>query len=65
MVTYTPELIKEIGNAIAAYGLVLRAAWFGTEVPPQFESFKDLSEEDLFHRMTILKEFHKEISKNE
>ncbi len=65
MVTYTPELIKEIGNAIAAYGIVLSAAWTGTQVPRQFESFKYLPEEDLHRRMKLLKDFHKEISQNE
>ena len=62
MVTYTDELIKEIGNAIAAYGLILSAAWTGTQVPHQFEAFKHLPEEDLHRRMKLLKDFHKEIS---
>lgn len=65
MVNYTPELIKEIGNAIAAYGIILRAAWTGTEVPQQFEAFKYLPDEDLHRRMQLLKDFHKEISQNE
>lgn len=65
MVTYTPELIKEIGNAIAAYGIILSAAWMGTEVPAKFESFKYLSDEDLHRRMQLLKDFHKEISQYE
>lgn len=65
MVKYTPELVKEIGNAIAAYGVILRYASLGMDVPKQFEKFKDFPEEDLHHRMTILKDFHKEISTNE
>ena len=61
MVTYdiqiqmTDDLIKEIGNAIAAYGLILGAAWAGTQVPRQFEAFKSLPDEDLHRRMTLLK----------
>lgn len=62
MVKYTPELVKEIGNAIAAYGVILRYASLGMEVPKQFEKFKDFPEENLFYRIALLKEFHKEIS---
>ena len=47
MVKYTPELVKEIGNAIAAYGVILRYASLGMDVPVQFEKFKDFSEENL------------------
>ena len=65
MVKYTPELVKEIGNAIAAYGVILRYASLGMDVPVQFEKFKDFSEEDLHRRMKLLKDFHKEISQNE
>ena len=65
MVKYTPELVKEIGNAIAAYGVILRYASLGMDVPVQFEKFKDFSEEDLHRRMALLKEFHKEISNEE
>lgn len=65
MVTYTPELIKEIGNAIAAYGVILRCASLGMDVPKQFEKFKEFPEEDLHHRIQLLKDFHKEISQNE
>ena len=56
------ELIKEIGNAIAAYGIVLSAAWTGTQVPKQFEAFKYLPEEDLHRRMKLLKDFYEEIT---
>ena len=56
------ELIKEIGNAIAAYGLVLSAAWIGTQVPSQFEAFKYLPEEDLHRRMKLLKDFYAELT---
>ena len=62
MVKYTPELVKEIGNAIAAYGLILGAAWTGTQVPHQFEAFKHLPEEDLHRRMKLLKDFYEEIT---
>ena len=56
------ELIKEIGNAIAAYGTILSAAWMGTQVPEQFEAFKHLPEEDLHRRMKLLKDFYEEIT---
>ena len=56
------ELIKEIGNAIAAYGIVLSAAWMGTQVPKEFEAFKHLPEEDLHRRMKLLKDFYEEIT---
>ena len=62
MVTYSDELIKELGNAIAAYGTILRYASLGMNVPVQFEKFKQFSEEELIRRITLLKEFHKEIS---
>ena len=68
MVTYdvqiqmTNDLIKEIGNAIAAYGLILGAAWTGTQVPSQFEAFKHLPEEDLHRRMKLLKDFYAELT---
>ena len=62
MVTYSDELIKELGNAIAAYGTILRYASLGMDVPAQFEKFKQFSEEELLRRITLLKEFHKEIS---
>ena len=68
MVTYdvqiqmTDDLIKEIGNAIAAYGLILSAAWTGTQVPKQFEAFTYLPDEDLHRRMKLLKDFYEEIT---
>lgn len=68
MVTYdvqiqmTDDLIKEIGNAIAAYGLILSAAWTGTQVPKQFEAFTHLPDEDLHRRMKLLKDFYEEIT---
>jgi hypothetical protein len=62
MVKYTPELVKEIGNAIAAYGVILSYASLGMDVPVQFEKFKDLSDEDLHRRMKLLKDFYEEIT---
>ena len=56
------ELIKEIGNAIAAYGLILSAAWTGTEIPKKFEAFKYLPDEDLHRRMKLLKDFYAELT---
>ena len=60
---YSEELIKEIGNAIAAYGCILRAAALSCDVPKEFEAFKQLPEEDLHHRIGLLREFYNEIQK--
>lgn len=57
----TEELRKEIGNAIAAYGKILHSALLGTSVPVEFEKLKECSEEDLKHRMKILKEFYTQL----
>lgn len=61
---YSEELIKELGNAIAAYGCILRAAALKCEVPSKFEAFKNLPEEDLLHRIKLLSDFYNEIKDN-
>ena len=52
------ELARELKNAIAAYGLLLEAAMFGTKLPPKFEVLRTLSEDELKHRAQILREFY-------
>ena len=55
------ELKKELGNAIAAYGKILHSALLGAAVPPEFEKLKQCSDEELKHKMQILKEFYKQL----
>ena len=55
---YKEELKKELGNAIAAYGRILRSALLGMTVPPEFEKLKQCSDEELKHKMQMLKDFY-------
>ena len=57
----TEELKKELGNAIAAYGKILHSALLGTTVPLEFEKLKECTDEELKHKMQILKEFYKQL----
>lgn len=57
----TKELKKELGNAIAAYGKILHSALLGTALPPEFEKLKECSEEELKHKMQILRDFYNQI----
>lgn len=55
---YKEELKKELGNAIAAYGRILSSAMLGTEVPLGFEKLKQCSDEELKHKMQMLRDFY-------
>lgn len=57
----TEELKKELGNAIAAYGKILHAALLGTSIPVEFEKLRECSDEELKHKMKILKDFYKQL----
>ena len=57
----TEELKNELGNAIAAYGQILRSVFIGTAVPPEFEKLKECSDEELIRKMKILREFHAQL----
>lgn len=57
----TEELKKELGNAIAAYGKILHSALLGTTIPPEFEKLKECTEEELKHKMQILRDFYAKI----
>ena len=59
--TVTEELKKELGNAIAAYGKILHSALLGTAVPSEFEKLKECSDEELKHKMQILREFYSKL----
>lgn len=52
------ELKRELGNAISAYGDVLYSALLGINVPQKFQFLTNCSEDELKHKMDILKEFH-------
>lgn len=52
------ELKRELGNAISAYGDVLYSALLGVNIPQKFQFLSDCSEDELKHKMEILKEFH-------
>lgn len=56
----TEELKKELGNAIAAYGKILRKADLGISTPGFEELLKCLPSERL-HKMQILKEFYEQL----
>lgn len=56
----TEELKKELGNAIAAYGKVLRKASLGVSTPGFEELLKCLPSE-LTHKMQILKDFYSQL----
>ena len=55
------ELKNELGNAIAAYGQILRPAFIGTAVPPEFEKLKECTDEELKHKMQILRDFYNQV----
>lgn len=57
----TEELKQELGNAIAAYGKILRSAFIGARVPEGFEKLHNCSEEELKHKMQILRDFYNQL----
>lgn len=57
----TEELKNELGNAIAAYGKILHAALLGAQVPAEFEGLTKCSDEELKHKMQILREFYAQL----
>jgi hypothetical protein len=60
-VNITEELKQELGNAIAAYGKILHSALLGAAVPRDFEKLQECSDEELKHKMKILKDFYKQL----
>ena len=55
--SYKEELKKELSNAIAAYGQVLRKASLGIS-SPGFEHLTKCSNLELTYKMEILKDFY-------
>ena len=56
----TEELKRELGNAIAAYGKILRKADLGVSTPGFEELLKCLPSERA-HKMQLLKEFYNQL----
>ncbi len=54
------ELKQELGNAIAAYGKILRKADLGVSTPG-FEELLKCSHSELAHKMQMLKEFYTQL----
>lgn len=54
---YKEELKVELGNAIAAYGQVLRKASLGIS-SPGFEHLTECSKLELTYKIEILKDFY-------
>ena len=52
------ELKDEIGNAFSAYGKILFSASMGTRIPKDFQKLNQCSQEEIFHKINILKEFY-------
>ena len=56
----TEELKKELGNAIAAYGKILRKADLGISTPG-FEGLLKCLPSERLHKMQLLKEFYEQL----
>ena len=56
----TEELKKELGNAIAAYGKILRKADLGISTPG-FEGLLKCLPSERQHKMQLLKEFYEQL----
>ena len=56
----TEELKQELGNAIAAYGKILRKADLGISTPG-FEELLRCLHSERQHKMQILKEFYSQL----
>ena len=54
---YKEELKEELGNAIAAYGQVLRKASLGISTPG-FEHLMECSSLELTYKIEMLKDFY-------
>lgn len=55
------QLLKSIGNAIAALGYVYKCIYDQTDIPNAFRSLKSKTNEELISEYTQLKEFYDEI----
>lgn len=57
---YREELKEELGNAIAAYSQILTKAFLRIRTSG-FEHLMKCTEEELRHKMQMLKDFHKSL----
>jgi hypothetical protein len=57
---YKEELKKELGNAIAAYGQILRKASLGISTPG-FEHLIECCDLELRYKMEMLKDLHRSL----
>ena len=55
------DLVKEIGNAIAAYGDVLYSVYLGCPISEKYECLTELSDEELRWRFSLLTDFYNKI----
>lgn len=58
--TISEELKTELANAIKAYGNMLYSASLGI-APAEFDWLNDCSDEELRHKMQILKDFYSQL----
>ena len=58
--SYKEELKKELGNAIAAYGQILRKASMGISTPG-FEHLMNCDDLELRYKMEMLKDLHSQL----
>ena len=58
--TISEELKTELANAIKAYGNVLYSASLGI-APADFDYLNDCSNEELRHRIQVLKDFYSQL----
>ena len=62
-INVSEEQIKELGNAISAYGDLLWNLELGLSVPSKYECLSCEGKADLKNRITILKQLHSDLSK--
>ena len=62
-INVSEEQIKELGNAISAYGDLLWNLELGLSVPSKYECLSSDGKADLKNRITILKQLHSDLSK--
>lgn len=62
-INVSEEQIKELGNAISAYGDLLWNLELGLSVPSKYECLSSDGKADLKNRIAILKQLHSDLSK--
>lgn len=62
-VNVSDDQLKELGNAIAAYGDLLWNLELGLSVPSKYECLSSDGKADLKNRIAILKQLYSDLSK--